>query len=143
MIESIKDYIKECPCLDELANININYLEDIPNSFSIEEEPREDIVITKQYLDGCIEKEFHFILACMFTYNASLETNIQNSGFLEKFEEWIEDNNMNDIMPRLRSGLNPVSIMITKNGYLSIVSGTSDMAKYQIHLKLIYEKEKV
>ena len=142
IIESVKNYICQCPYLSESANININYLADEPYSFSIEESPKEDVNIEKTYLDGQIEKEFRFVLSCRFAYNDNSERNLENSRFLDEFQEWIEDNNIAGILPELRDGLNSVSLFVTKPGYLSEVSGSSEKAKYQIQIKLIYEKEK-
>ena len=38
MIESIKNYISECPYLDEFTTVNVNYLVDKTIAYSVNEE---------------------------------------------------------------------------------------------------------
>ncbi len=50
IIESIRDYIKTCPYLTELAKVNVDFLPDDPTTYSIEQTPTEPIL--KKYMDG-------------------------------------------------------------------------------------------
>lgn len=142
IIESVREYFKECPHIDKFTKLNINFLPKDSVSYSIEEVPSQNGNVIKKFLDGSSEREFNFVLASMFDYSEDLQTNIENSGFFEGFQEWIEENNNNDILPQLKNGYEPISINVTTTGYLFFVSEDMKTARYQIQLKLIYEKEK-
>lgn len=143
IIESVRKYILECPFLDDLAKVNVNFLPKDSNNYSIEEMPSQNQNgnIVKTYIDGSTDREFNFVFACIFDYSEDLQTNIENSGFFENFQEWIEDNDLNEIYPKLKDGLKPYSIAVTTTGYLFYVPEKMDRAIYQIQLKLLYEKE--
>lgn len=142
IVEAVKSYIEKCPYLNDLTNlVRVNYLEGIEDSFSIEEVPNEDGTIRVRNIDGSTEREFNFVLACMFDYSKELETNIENSAFFENFQEWIENNNDEGIYPTLGKGCIPFDLQISTTGYLFFISEKQDKARYQIQLKLLYEKE--
>ena len=141
IIESVRKYILSCPHLEELAKVNVNYLPKDSVNYSIEEVPSQTGSVIKRYVDGTTEREFNFVLAAIFDYSEDLQTNIENSGFFENFQEWIEENDLNGIYPELKEGLEPISLDVTTTGYLFYVPEKTDRAIYQIQLKLIYEKE--
>ena len=141
IIESVRNYILECPYLRDLKKANVNFLPKNVDNCSIEELPSPNGNVIKSYLDGTIEREFNFVFACIFDYSEDLQTNIENSGFFENFQQWIENNELNEVYPKLRNGMTPISIAVTTTGYLYYVPEKIDRAIYQIQLKLIYEKE--
>lgn len=141
IIESVRKYILNCPYIDDLAKVNVNFLTRDTNNYSIEEMPSMNGNIIKKYIDGSTDREFNFVFACVFDYSEDLQTNIENSGFFENFQEWIEENDINGIYPELREGLHPYSIAVTTTGFLSFVPEKMDRAIYQVQLKLLYEKE--
>ena len=139
IIESIKNYIMTCPFLDELSNVNVDFLPEDPLTYSIEQTPSEPIL--KKYLDGSTERQITFVFACRMFYSDEIINNINNSGFFEKFQEWLFENSENDILPELEEGLIPYRIEAISNGYLYDISGDLSNARYQIQCRLIYEKE--
>lgn len=141
IIESVRDYILECPHLKDLKKVNVNFLPKNVDNCSIEEMPSPNGNVIKKYLDGTTEREFNFVFACIFDYSEDLETNIENSGFFENFQQWIENNELNEVYPELGEGLEPFSIEVTTTGYLYYVPDKMDRAIYQIQLKLLYVKE--
>lgn len=146
IIESVKDYIKEFPDVQSLkdsSKLNVSYLPKESINFSIEEVPSENGGIISKDIEGNSERQFLFVLAAMFDYEERLQTMIENSGFFEKFQEWLEDNNEKEIYPKLRDGLTPISIECLTTGYLFYVPESSKTARYQIQCRLIYEKEKI
>ncbi len=141
IIERIKDYIMTCPFLEELSNVNVDFLPEDPLTYSIEQTPSEPIL--KRYLDGSTERQITFVFACRMFYSDETINNINNSGFFEKFHEWLFENSENDIFPELEEGLIPYRIEAISNGYLYDISGDLSNARYQIQCRLIYEKEKI
>lgn len=140
IIDSVKSYIRTCPHLDIFNNairVNINNLEPNADTYSIEEVPIEPI--SKKYINGYSIRQYAFIFTSREPYVADVIQNIYNSGFYEKFAEWIEANNDNEIFPTLNPGFEPLEIKVTSAGYAFAVTG--DTAKFQIQFKLKYLKK--
>lgn len=139
IIKALRDYIRTCPHLDTFNNaikVNVNYLEGSPDTYSIEEVPIDPIV--KKYVNGDSIRQYAFIFTSREPYGIDVLQNIDNSGFYEKFADWIEDNNNKDILPLLDNGLESLEIKVTSTGYPFEVS--EDTARYQIQLRLKYFK---
>lgn len=139
IIESIRDYLLTCPYLEELANVNVDFLPADPTTYSIEQTPTEPII--KKYLDGTTDRQFTFVFACRMFYSDERMNNITNSGFFEKFQNWLYDNSENDILPILDKGMRAERIEAISSGYLFDISGDLTNARYQIQCRLLYEKE--
>ena len=137
IIDSLRNYIRACPHLDTFNNairVNINYLAPDADTYSLEEIPIEPIV--KKYVNGDSIRQYAFIFTSREPYGADVLQNIDNSGFYEKFAEWIENN---DTLPVLDDDLEALEIKATSTGYAFAV--TEDTAQFQISLKLKYFKK--
>lgn len=139
IIECIRNYIMTCPYLEELSKINIDFLPENPATYSIEQTPSEPII--RKYLDGTTDRQVTFVFACRMLYSDELVNNINNSGFFEKFQDWLFDNSEEGILPKLEEGLTPDRIEAISSGYLYDISGDLSNARYQIQCRLLYEKE--
>lgn len=140
IIQALRDYIRQCPYLDMFENairVNVNYLEPSANTYSIEEIPIEPIL--KKYVNGDSIRQYAFIFTSREPYGVDVLQNIDNSGFYERFADWIESNNDNGIFPLLGDELEPQEIKVTSTGYAFAV--TEDTAQFQIQLKLKYLKK--
>lgn len=137
IIEAVRKYISELDCMKVFDNaININYLADETDSFSIEEIPVNPIV--KKYVDGSSIRQFQFVFCSREPYGAEILQNIENSSFYEDFAEEIEKKNNKGVLPLLTENLEARSIEVLSNAYT--VSVTEDTALYQINLNLKYYK---
>lgn len=137
IIDSLRNYIRKCPYLDTFNNairVNVNYLAPDADTYSIEEIPIEPIL--KKYINGDSVRQYAFIFTSREPYGADVLTNIDNSGFYEKFADWIENN---DTLPILDDGMEALEIKVTSTGYAFAV--TEDTAQFQIQLKLKYFKK--
>lgn len=139
IIESVKNFILTCPYLEELAAINVDFLPESPDTYSIEEVPTNAVIQT--YLDGSQERQFVFVFASRFYYSDETRNNIENSGFYEDFSDWLDEQTKTGNLPALREGLTPSKIEAMSSGYLFDVSGDLSNARYQIQCRLIYDKE--
>lgn len=140
IIKALRDYIRSCPHLDTFNNairVNVNYLEPSADTYSIEEVPIEPIL--KKYVNGDSIRQYAFIFTSREPYGIDVLQNIDNSGFYEKFADWIEENNDNNILPLLDNGLEPLAVDVTSTGYAFAV--TEDTAQFQIQLRLKYFKK--
>lgn len=113
--------------------MNIDYL---PDEMAYSIDPVGADPVYKRYADGGCLKQFQFSLLSKYAYDGDARTGIANSGFYQRFEEWIEDNNMKDIYPDLE-GHTPVRVDVLQSGYL--FSTGADLGRYQIICRLIYE----
>ena len=139
IIESVKNFILECPYLAELAAVNVDFLPDSPDTYSIEEVPTNAVIQT--YLDGSQERQYVFVFASRFYYSDETKNNIENSGFYEDFSDWLDEQTKKGNLPVMRDGLNPTKIEAVSSGYLFDISGDLSNARYQIQCRLIYDKE--
>lgn len=139
IIESVTKFIMSCPFLTELAKVNVDFLPADPDTYSVEEVPSE--TIRKRYLDGSSERQFLFTFAARLNYSDEVRNNIDNSGFFEDFEDWLEECTDKEIFPELKEGLTPLKIEAISSGYLFDVSGDLSNSRYQIQCGLIYDKE--
>lgn len=141
IIDSLRKYIRTCPDLDTYNNairVNVNYLDSKTDTYSIEEVPITPIL--KTYVNGDTVRQYAFIFASREPYGSDVLQNIDNSGFYEKFADWIETQNDNSNLPAMDNGLEALSIEVTSTGYAFAV--TEDTARYQIQLSLKYLKRK-
>lgn len=136
IIESVREYIQNLSCLSTFNNaINVNYLSDDDNSFSIEEVPSQTIL--KKYVDGSSLRQYQFIFTSKESYSEEILQNIDNSSFYEDFANEIEEKNSKCDLPVL-DNLEARSIEVTSSPYC--VRVTEDKAIYQINLNLKYFK---
>ena len=89
-------------------------------------------------MDGGSLKQFQFAFTSKEAYDGDARTGIANSGFYQAFEEWVESNNMNDILPELDEH-KAVKVEVLQSGFL--FSTEADLGRYQMICRLIYEQE--
>nr|DAE44011.1 MAG TPA: Minor capsid protein from bacteriophage [Caudoviricetes sp.]DAE51014.1 MAG TPA: Minor capsid protein from bacteriophage [Caudoviricetes sp.] len=95
--------------------------------------------LIKKYADGGSVKQFQFALTSKDCYDGDARTAIENSGFYERFEDWIEQQDIKGILPELSGDKAPVSITVMQKGYLYDLD--TDLGQYEIQCKLEYEQE--
>lgn len=134
IIDKVREYIATCPHLKEYAELNIEYLIDKVNTYSINENVGYNPILN-QFLSGS-ERQFMFSFDSKLIWNENIQNNIDNSKFFEDFRNWIETNNENKIFPDI---LGIYKIEALTNGY--ILATNANEAIYRIQCKLEYFKE--
>lgn len=134
MIDKLREYIAKCPYLKEYAELNIEYLADKTNTYSINENAGYNPILN-QFISGS-ERQLLFTFDSKLRWNEDIQNNIDNSKFFEDFRNWLETNNKNKIFPDI-SGV--YSIGATTNGY--IFATNANEAIYRIQCFLNYFKE--
>ena len=134
MIDKLREYIAKCPYLKEYAELNVEYLADKTNTYSINENAGYNPILN-QFICGS-ERQFLFTFDSKLKWNEDIQNNIDNSKFFEDFKNWLETNNKNKIFPEI-SGV--YSIGTTTNGY--IFATNANEAIYRIQCFLNYFKE--
>jgi hypothetical protein len=136
IIESIRDFILTCPFLENWK-VNIDYL-GVRMEYSIDPQPVSPILYS--YVDGSAVKQYQFAFTSKEAYDGDARTGIENSGFYQQFEEWIEEENRKKNFPILNNPKQiPIKIETIQSGYL--MDFESDLGQYQIQCRLIYEQE--
>lgn len=139
-IDSIIDYLKQCPEFEENLKVNINYLGNKIEDYCLEAVPAERTV--KRFIDGEKEKQKIFVFASRKTYSQDEIENMENYDFFEKIAEWIELQNDNEHFPDIVN-INNIqeieSIEILDSPYISAISETE--ARYQTEIKITYIQE--
>ena len=141
MIQSIKNYTK--PFIDSVNDGTIDIGELPMNSVElyIEEVPNVEGNIISEDLEGNSVREYLFSLIVGFQYDEVIKKNIQSSSLFEKFQDWIETQNINENFPQLTEGLASSSLKVITTSFLDYDYKNNDYAKYQMQCQLIYEKE--
>lgn len=135
MIEKIRDYFKTKVTLaEEFDNILVDFLGEDATSYSIEPIPVEQKI--RPYRDGGSLNQYVFQFGSREFYDNSVAQNINNLGFYERFQEEIETNNKNGVLPDIK-GIQ--SIECLNNGTIQDVQNGT--AKYVIQIRITYEKE--
>lgn len=135
MIEEIRNYfLKNVSLTKEFDNILADFLGDEATSYSIEPIPVEPKL--RPYRDGGSLNQYVFQFGSREFYDNSVAQNINNLGFYERFQEEIETNNKNGVLPNIK-GIQ--SIECLNNGTIQDVQNGT--AKYVIQMRITYEKE--
>ena len=138
MIDSVRDYIANCPYLDDFTEVNVNYLVDKVKAYSVNEGASYNPIITTDIL-GNEESQFQFTFDAKFYWNDEIATNVDNSNFFENFSNWLRENNNNKIFPTIGSDdISITSISANSNGY--IFDTSSDEAIYRISCVMNYTR---
>ena len=132
IIASIREYVLACPFLKD-GKVNIDYL---PDEMAYSIDPIGGDPIYKRYTDGKCIRQFQFSLTSKEAYDGDARTGIENSGFYQYFEEWVEQNNMNDILPELEGHV-PIRVDVLLSGFL--FSMDAEFGRYQLQCRLLYE----
>ena len=135
MIEEIRNYfLKNVTLTKEFDNILADFLGDEATSYTIEPIPVEPVL--RPYRDGGSLNQYVFQFGSREFYDNSVAQNIHNLGFYERFQEEIETNNKNGVLPNIK-GIQ--SIECLNNGTIQDVQNGT--AKYVIQMRITYEKE--
>lgn len=135
IIEAIKTHIETCSLLQN-GNVNVDYV-GTQMSYSIDPLPCDPIV--RRYTDGGGIMQFQFAFTSKEVYDEDDRITIENSGFCQQFEEWMEQQNMLDTLPELPKGKSAFKYETMNKGYLFDIVGNK--AKYRIECRLIYTQE--
>ena len=127
-IELIKEFIEKCDLLED-GKVNVDYIKDAPQSYSIEESA--GVTTIKKFVDGSETRQILFDFSIQA--NFSILENIENSQFCDDFIDWIETQNRTGNLPDI-DGI--ISIECTGRG--RILRTTKTTAIYVIPMQVTY-----
>ena len=136
-IEYIRDIINSCPLLEENKRVNVDYVGETM-SYSIDALPCDPII--ERYVDGGMKKQFQFAFTSKEEYDEDARVNIENSGFFEKFEDWLQKlGNWKNPLSNMEDKKIPIRFETLNKGYLYDIEESK--AKYRIECRFIYNQE--
>ena len=107
-------------------------------SYSVDPLPCDPVL--QNYVDGGKKKQYQFAVSSKEEYDEDARVNIENSGFYQAFEEWLEEKSDAGELPELQGKKQqPIGIETLNSGYLYDAEGK--LAQYRIECRLIYEQE--
>ena len=129
-MELIKEFMETCPLLKG-GKVNVDYIKDENDSYSIDETPNTTIL--QKFRDGGSRRQitFNFSISAPF----DVLENIKNSKLCDDIMEWIEIQDFNCNYPRIEGAEG-----ITCNRG-TILQTTETTAIYVMPIKFIYVKE--
>ena len=136
MVDKLRKYFIEHTTLEEgFKSILADFLGDDATDYTIETIPIEPIL--RQYADGSYLGQLTFQFGSREFYDDSNNQNIDNLGFYERFQQEIESNNNNGILPEIE-GIQ--SIECLSNGTIQDIENKT--AKYIIQMRITYFRDK-
>lgn len=130
-MDLIREFIEKCPLLKK-GKVNVDYIKDKPQSYSIDETPSTTVL--KEYRDGGTQNQILFDFSIQA--NFSVIENIKNSKFCEDFTEWIKEQNKIGELPNIQ-GID----WIKCTGRGTILQTTETTAIYVIPMQVVYYED--
>lgn len=135
LIEYIRELVLSCSFLADWR-VNVDYLSE-EMEYSIDPLPCDPII--QRYVDGGAKKQFQFAFTSKEAYDEDARINIENSGFYQKFEEWLEEQTNGGLLPDMSGRKQPYAVETLNSGYLYDAEGK--LALYRIECRLLYVQE--
>ena len=130
-MELIGEFIETCPLLNK-GKVNLDYIKEKPQSYSIDETPVESVL--NYFPDGGRTSQIQFDFS--IRSNFSVLENIKNSKFCDDFTRWIYEQNKNDNLPKI-DGICWIKCL----GRGTILQTTETTAIYVIPMQVAYDED--
>ena len=130
-MELIGEFIETCPLLNK-GKVNLDYIKEKPQSYSIDETPVEPVL--NEFRDGGrrLQIQFDFSIQANF----SVLENIKNSKFCDDFMKWIYEQDNKGNLPKI-NGIDWIKCL----GRGTIERTTETTAIYVIPMQVAYIEE--
>lgn len=132
IIGALREYFLACPYLQG-GKFGVDFLPNDP-AYSLDPLPSDPVY--RQYVDGGKIYQLEYAFTSKAAYDGDARTMIDNSFFYQRLSEWVEQQEEAGNLPELE-GYTAIGNTVTSSGYL--FDADSDLAKYQVQLRLLYE----
>ncbi|MCI8575772.1 MAG: hypothetical protein HFI09_04810 [Bacilli bacterium] len=139
MIGAIRTYLDECPFFNNLKAIGVDFLSNDANIASIDRTPIKPLINGK--ISGAKIKQASFTLRVKLNHSDELKQQIENSDFLEDFEDWLEEQNDIKNFPIFKKNKKVTNIYVSSSNYLLSIDPALRKAVYQVQIIIEYEKK--
>lgn len=122
--------------IGQYGEMNINFLSDEPNNYSLDKIP----VVTEvqRWITGDVLYRDVYSFRSRMNYSADTMTNIENIGFYETFEKVIKQANDNNILPDI-DGIQSISCL--NCGTLN--RANTNTAEFDIQIQIEYRENNI
>lgn len=138
--EQIRLWLRGCPALSDTNRFRVDYLAENATEYAIYSVPSQ-ITYRENVLGEEVPTDLqtlNFIFASRESYGPDIQQNLANLGFYDEVIRWIiEQNNLRNF-PSINEG-RVRSIVPTLTPY--VVDGGSDAARYQIQIRMTYQRQ--
>ena len=131
MINSILDFIKDCPFLRG-ATFNVNYTDPTPLACSVGQ--TGEVQIHTRYADGGSLCSISAEIFIRCPYSSAEGENVNSALLCSQVEKWISECNKRGILPGMGDGVRAVSLEVVK-GFRLVETASVD-AVYRATVKL-------
>lgn len=138
IMAAVREYLGGCHLFDG-NTLRVNFLGEDPQEYTLEDVPATPVL--KKYRDGSSVRQALFVLASRELYSRDAVENLKASGFYEQLSDWLDAQNFQRNLPALPEGMTARKIEAITNGYCISADIEQNVQRYQIQLRLIYEKE--
>lgn len=138
MIGKLREYLNTCPYFDSLKSLGIDFLSNDVNVASIDKTPIQPTKNSR--IIGNKKKQASFTLKVKLNHSDELKQQIENSDFLEDFEDWLEEQNDIGNFPKLKNNKRVTDIYVSSSNYLLAIDPTLRKAIYQVQIIVEYEQ---
>ena len=122
--------------IEQYGEMNINFLSNEPNNYSLDKIPTAREV--EKWITGDTLYRDVYSFKSRMNYSADVMTNIENIGFYETFEQIIEQNNNNSILPDIQ-GIE--SIKCLNCGTMNYAD--TNTAEFDIQIQIEYRENNI
>ncbi len=133
IIEAVRSFLNGYPGL-EGNKLNVDFLPPDAATYSVDVVPVKSVV--KTYRDGSSLRQFAFVLASRSYWGPDYRQQIDNLGFFEDFELWMDEQNRKRSFPDLGENRVGRKLEVTTSGYA--FAPNTDLARYQIQCRITY-----
>lgn len=130
-MELIGEFIETCPLLNK-GKVNLDYIKEKPQSYSIDETPVEPVL--NYFPDGGRRLQIQFDFSIQS--NFSILENIKNSKFCDDFMKWIYEQDRDGNLPNI-DGICWIKCL----GRGTILQTTETTAIYVIPMQVAYDED--
>lgn len=135
IIKSLREYFSECPVMDGFTDGHVDWTDEKSDNYGIS--PAGDTRI-KRYVDGTELRKYDFVIYARFS-TAEDAQKMQNSEWVEEFQEYIRKQNLGRNLPEGDEKTIPEKLT-ANNGLLFSYDENGLSGVYQVQLELIYRR---
>lgn len=137
--ELLRDWFRTCPAILKTNYFRVDYLAEKATEYALYAVPSalktHENILGEEVIND-IQTQ-NYIFASKETYGADIQQNLKNMQFYQEVTAWILEQNAARNFPKMQDGV-VKSIVPTLTPYM--VQAGSNVAKYQIQLKITYRR---
>lgn len=135
IIKSLRKYFSECPAMDGFTAEYVDWTDEKADNYGIS--PTGDTRV-KRYIDGTEQRRYDFVIYARFS-TAQGALNMQNSEWVEEFQEYIRKQSLEGNLPEGDEKTIPEKLTAS-NGLLFSYDQSGSSGVYQIQLQYTYRR---